>query len=125
MMNRVLIFGTFDGFDKGHQFVIRQAAKLAHELVVAVARDEHVRSLKKKEPKNLEQERLKRVSLDPHVFRAVLSDKKLGSYSIIDKLNPDIVAFGFDQKELREDFCKWLKKQHREIRIETLEYLPE
>lgn len=125
MIKRVLIFGTFDGYDEGHQFVVSQAAKLANELVVAVARDEHVRFLKKKEPKYSEQVRLLHVSQDPLVKQAVLSDVELGSYNVIDQLKPNIVAFGFDQHELKQDFCRWQKEKQRDIRIETLEYLPE
>src|SRR3989339_246657 len=103
MTRRVLIFGTFDGFDAGHQFVIAEAAKKGSDLVVAVARDTHVQTLKKKNPKNTQEVRAKRVSEDPHVSQVVLSDETLGTYQILDEINPDVIALGFDQDALKTD----------------------
>lgn len=125
MTRRVLMFGTFDGFDAGHQFVISEAAKKGSELVVAVARDEHVRKLKNKEPRNSEQDRLERVAKDPHVTRAVLSDNDLGSYDILDMVQPDVIALGFDQNMLKTDLIRWMMEQNRQIPLETLGYSPE
>ncbi len=119
------MFGTFDGFDAGHQFVISEAAKKGSELVVAVARDEHVRKLKNKEPRNNEHDRLERVAKDSHVTRAVLSDNQLGSYHILDTVQPDVIALGFDQNVLKADLIRWMAEQNRQIPIETLGYSPE
>jgi len=125
MSKRVLIFGTFDGFDAGHQFVVNQASKLGDELFVAVARDEHVRLLKKKEPRNSEQARLQTVSQDPLVTKALLSDEMLGSYHIIDEVKPDLVAFGFDQNALKDDLIRWMHEHQYQINTETIDYFPE
>ncbi|MEK7452399.1 MAG: adenylyltransferase/cytidyltransferase family protein, partial [Patescibacteria group bacterium] len=82
MIKRTLVFGTFDGFDAGHHGLLEQASKLGHELIVVVARDRHVRFLKKKEPVNTQKMRLARVQKDPRVTRALLSDVQLGTYHI-------------------------------------------
>jgi len=121
MSKRVLIFGTFDGFHEGHKFVVQEAAKKGSELVVAVARDEHVRTLKNKEPRNNEQDRMNRVSEDKHVTRTVLSDEILGTYRILDEVQPDLIALGFDQVALKEDLSRWMLEQNRHIPIETLD----
>lgn len=123
MTQRVLIFGTFDGFHEGHQFVISEAAKKGSELIVAVARDEHVRRLKQKEPKNKENDRLNRIASDPSVYRAVLSDQELGTYHILDELKPDLIALGYDQLELKADLERWMFENHRNIPIEMIHHL--
>lgn len=125
MTRRALVFGTFDGFDAGHQFFIKEASKKGTELIAAVARDEHVRVLKKKEPKNSEAVRLQRVSEDPHVHQALLSDESLGSYRILATAQPDVIVLGFDQDALKADITRWLQENQQTIPIETLTYLPE
>lgn len=124
MSMRVLIFGTFDGFHAGHQFVVEEAAKKGSELVAAVARDAHVRALKNKEPRNDEQARLAHVRENPLVSQAILSDKELGSYHILDEIRPDVIALGFDQLALREDLERWMREHDREIHIEILDHFP-
>ena len=123
-MNRVLIFGTFDGFHEGHEYVLSEAAKKGSELVVAVARDAHVRELKNKEPRNNEDTRLQRISEDPRVSEALLSDEKLGTYFILDQVQPNKIVLGFDQDALKADLQQWMIKQDRNIPIETLERKP-
>lgn len=125
MKCHVLIFGTFDGFDKGHQLMVSEAAKKGSELIVAIARDEHVRTLKKKEPRYHEQQRLNRVMQDTHVFNAALCDEELGTYHILAKIRPDLIILGFDQNELKADLMQWMDKHNVHIPIETLDYFPE
>ncbi len=124
MTRRVLIFGTFDGFHAGHEFVVAEAAKKGTELVAAVARDAHVRALKNKEPRNNEQARLARVLESTLVSRAVLSDEQLGSYHILNDVQPDLIALGHDQFALRDDLVRWMQDQKRHIPIEILPLLP-
>lgn len=115
MSKRVLVFGTFDGLHPGHVFFLRQAKTKGSELVVAVARDEHVRELKQKSPLNHEQKRLKKIQEQPSVHLAQLSDKELGSFTILDELKPDIIVLGHDQKELQEALIKWMGDTDRYI----------
>ncbi len=103
----VLAFGTFDLFHKGHEFFLSEAAKRG-VLHVAVARDAHVRTLKGKEPQRGEEQRLATVSRVPCVQEAVLSDEELGSYRVVRRLNPDLIALGFDQAGLETDLKRWM-----------------
>ena len=102
----VLVFGTFDGLHMGHEFFLNEAGKLGDELVVAVARDSHVRELKNKNPVHGEQERLQAVAKHPGVARAMLCDETLGSYDILEQVHPTLVAVGHDQQALRSDVEK-------------------
>jgi len=61
MPKRVLCCGTFDYLHPGHESFLKQAAKLADELVVVVARDENVKRLKGRSPDHKEEVRRARV----------------------------------------------------------------
>ena len=111
-MPRVLVFGTFDTYHKGHDFFLSEAAKLG-ELHVAVARDEHVRSLKQHDPSRKEAERMATIKRNPNVFAVHLSDNKLGTYEIVQTLKPDIIALGHDQHGLAVDLERWIKATGR------------
>jgi len=115
MNKRVLVFGTFDGLHPGHVFFLRQAKTKGTELVVAVARDEHVRKLKQKSPVHHEQHRLKKIQAQASVLIAQLSDKDLGSFKILEELTPDVIVLGHDQKELQEALIEWMSKEHKYI----------
>lgn len=125
MSKRVLVFGTFDGFDEGHRLFIKNAFTHGSELVVAVSRDNHVKLLKKKIPIFNETERCQRVLEDPHVSSVVLSDEILGSYEILDFVHPDVIILGFDQEALEKDIIRWMDKNARNIDIKKLDYYNE
>jgi len=109
----VLAFGTFDGIHPGHEHFLSEASKLGLELVVGVARDSHVRELKNKMPEFSENKRRDKITDLPYVDRAVLSDKELGSYNIIQVVEPDLVAIGHDQDALLKDLQRWLRETGR------------
>lgn len=48
MSKKVMVFGTFDIFHKGHEFYFSKAKEYGEELIVIVARDETVLKIKKK-----------------------------------------------------------------------------
>lgn len=116
-MTRVLVFGTFDGLHKGHEFFLEQAKTMADELVVAVARDEHVMLLKKKVSRFTQQQRLDSVSKYPGVHESLLCDSDLGSFKIIEIVKPDIVVLGHDQNALQSALLGWLTAHNLQTRI--------
>ena len=93
----VLACGTFDLFHQGHQFFLRQAATLAKNLIVIIARDENVFKQKGFYPLLNEQERKKKVKQFNLTSKVFLGDKK-DKLKLIKKINPNILAIGFDQK---------------------------
>lgn len=125
MSKRVLVFGTFDGYDEGHRLFIKNAFNNGNELVVAVSRDKHVKFLKNKTSKFNEIERCQRISEDANVSRVLLSDKILGSYEILDFVHPDVIILGFDQEALEKDIIRWMDKNARNIDIKKLDYYNE
>lgn len=119
-MGTVLAFGTFDAFHMGHDFLLTNARAAGDRLVVAVARDAHVRTLKGHDPVQSEQERLERVRRHPAVDEARLCDKALGSYEILEHVRPDVIAIGFDQSALRDDISRWMAAHGVDIQLKTI-----
>lgn len=117
---RILVFGTFDGLDKGHEFFLRRAKHFGDNLYVSVARDEHVQKLKQKSTLNNEATRLNAIKNLAFITDATLSDKTLGLYGVIKTTEPDMIILGFDQSELEKDIVRWLKSENLYIPIKRM-----
>ncbi len=116
----VLVFGTFDGLDEGHRAFLKEAAKLGRRLVVAVARDAHVQTLKGHLPRLSEGERIKIVETVPEVADVLLSDETLGSYQIVRDVQPATIVLGYDQDALEINLHAWMEKTGKMIPIVRL-----
>ena len=97
-MTTAMAFGTFDLLHAGHKFFLSEASLLADELIVVVACDQTVKSVKGKKPDHSEQERLAAVNALPSVSKAVLGNEPGNKYKVLKEKNPDVVAMGYDQK---------------------------
>jgi len=111
---KVLTFGTFDIFHPGHLSYLKQAKKYSNNLVVVVARDETVKKVKSKYPKNSELNRLNRIEGLDLAKRVILGDLN-DPYKIIKEEKPDIICLGYDQ----ESFTKDLEKKIKEFELNT------
>ena len=100
---KVLIFGTFDGIHEGHRALFRQAREHGDHLVVAVAQDDVVRQLKHRPPRRNIEVRMAALGAEPAVDAVVPGDFELGSYAVVKKERPHVIALGYDQHALRED----------------------
>jgi len=120
-MTTVLTFGTFDTLHHGHDVLLSRAKELGDRLVVGIARDVHVLALKGHAPVQDQNERLASVRRHPAVSDAILCDETLRGYDILNRVKPDVIALGFDQKELKDDLQRWMGETNRRIRIETVE----
>lgn len=109
----VLTFGTFDLLHKGHEFYLREAKKLGSKLAVIVARDLNVWRAKGYLPKQSEKERLRAVKKLKFVNKALLGDEEYESrYRLVKKINPDVIALGYDQRPSDEFLASELRKLH-------------
>ena len=95
-MKKVMVFGTFDVFHKGHLFLFEQAKKYGDTLIVVVAKDATVQKLKGMQPKHTEQERLAQVENAPGVDAAMLG-KDADYYAVIADEQPSVICLGYDQ----------------------------
>ena len=97
---KVLVFGTFDGIHDGHRFFLNEAQQLGDTLIICVAQDSSVREHKDKSPHRSHEVRMRELrEAFPHTT-VVLGDTTSHSWHILDTMQPDIIALGYDQKEL-------------------------
>ncbi len=107
-----MVFGTFDIIHDGHRHLLREAALVGDEVIVVVARDEHVLELKGKLPENVLADRIEAIVCESEVSEVVPSDEELGTYSVVETYRPDVILLGYDQDELHASLLSWMQEQH-------------
>lgn len=125
-MRKILVFGVFDGIHGGHRNFLSQAKKLGDYLIIAVARDEVVEKLKDRRPwKNLEV-RIRELLETGLVDEVIEGDSDLGSWEVVGKVRPDIIALGYDQTALKNALETHVKEKELAIEVRVMEpYRPE
>ncbi len=119
--SRILIFGTFDLLHLGHINFIKQAAQLGDELYIVIARDKNVAKLKGNIPIHNENQRIKNIhqlGITHHIILGNLDWHK--RYRIINKIKPNIIALGYDQKINLSELKTKLKKYNLKPQIKKL-----
>ena len=89
-----MVFGVFDSVHDGHRELFMQAKKFGDHLVVAVAQDHIVEFLKHRLPERSLAERIEELQDEKLVNQVVLGDAELGTYEVILKHRPDVIALG-------------------------------
>ncbi len=117
---RVLAAGCFDLLHYGHLRYLEEAKKLGGEnaeLIVIIARDSTIIKRKGHPPIMNEEHRRALVEALKPVDKAILGREDFDIISIINEVKPDIIALGYDQKDLEE----FLLKKNLNIKIVRLE----
>jgi len=117
---KVLAFGVFDGFHEGHKFFLREAKKLGDSLVVVVTPDEVVELIKKKLPRFNLEERIQEIQNSQLADEVMVGDKLLAGWEILKKTNPEVIAIGYDQKELEASLKQHLQSENLFIELKTI-----
>lgn len=107
-----MVFGTFDGLHPGHLNFFKQARKLARNpmLIVSIARDKNIKTIKKSLPALREKKRMMLVKKSALVDKVVLSGLTNHIPHIV-KVKPSIIALGYDQKNYIKNLKKDLKNK--------------
>jgi len=128
-MSLVLSFGTFDNFHPGHVSYLSQSSLLAHELIVIIARDENVKRIKGKEPRQNEGTRKKAVEnflKQTKIKGKVYLGYKEQSLRVIAQYKPDYIALGYDQVADERQIKIIIRELSLKTKIKRLKpYLPE
>ena len=117
---RVLAAGCFDLLHYGHLRYLEEAKKLGGEnaeLIVIIARDSTIIKRRGHPPIMNEEHRRALVEALKPVDKAILGREDFDIISIINEVKPDIIALGYDQKDLEE----FLLKKNLNIKIVRLE----
>jgi len=97
-MTRVMAVGVFDLLHAGHLHYMEQAKSLGDYLIVVVAHDDTVRK-RKHEPVTGQDLRRRMVEGLKPVDEAVIGNPpEVPIFDILPKVNPDIIALGYDQE---------------------------
>lgn len=95
-MTKVMCFGTFDVLHEGHKFYLLEAKKLGGCLVVVVARDGTVKEVKRQQPLNNENERVKNLQKLGIADKVVLGNPG-DKLRVVEDEKPQIICLGYDQ----------------------------
>lgn len=115
----VMIGGAFEIIHPGHIHTIREAKKLGDVLVVVVARDKTVAKNKGRSPVTEENLRVELVSSIKNVDAAVLGGE--GSiYDTLERVRPDIVALGYDQRHNEDEIEREAEKRGLHVKVKRL-----
>lgn len=109
-MKKVLVFGSFDVLHPGHFNFFKQAKALGDYLIVAVALDSTVTEVKDHTTAYDQNQRLEQVRRCTDVDLALhgyYDDK----YRVIQEIQPDIIALGYDQNAFVDQLQHELDKR--------------
>ena len=110
--------GTFDLLHMGHIYYLKEAKKLGDELIVVVACDATVQKMKH-EPVTPEKMRVNIIK-ELEVVDQVFLGKENDMFEIVEEIQPDIIAIGYDQIHDEEKLQMELEKRDINARIARL-----
>jgi len=95
---KVLVFGTFDLFHKGHESFLQQALEQGDKLVVGVSSDENVKKYKGSLPFNNQAKRIDRLRKLDFVKEIFPAREDHDFMKTIRGIDPDVICLGYDQE---------------------------
>lgn len=116
----VLAAGVFDLLHLGHVKFLEEAKRAGGEnaqLVVVVARDRTVENRKGERPVMSENQRRALVEALEVVDEAVLGYEEFDIYKVIERITPDVIALGHDQKGIKEIVRRIVSERKSKIKI--------
>ena len=121
---RVMAVGVFDLLHAGHLHYLEQAKSLGNHLTVVVAHDDTVR-IRKHEPVTHHDLRRRMVEgLKPVDDAIVGKSPDVSIYDILPKVNPDVIALGYDQEHAEDSIRnRLLELGHESIKVTRVEGL--
>jgi FAD synthetase len=116
----ILASGVFDLLHLGHVRFLEEAKRAGGpnaELIVIIARDSTVEGRKGEKPIMSENERCALVSSLKVVDEAILGYEKFDIGKVVEKICPDVVAFGHDQQEMERTMRDYVKQHGLRIKV--------
>ena len=121
---RVMAVGVFDLLHAGHLHYLEQAKSLGNHLTVVVAHDDTVRIRKHEPVTNHDLRRRMVEGLQPVDDAIVGNSPDVSIYDILPKVNPDVIALGYDQEHAEDSIRnRLLELGHESIKVTRVEGL--
>lgn len=120
-VQRVLVFGSFDLFHDGHRYFLQEAARLGAHLLVVLARDEEIEYFKGRRPADSFAVRKAKLLSSPLVYDVIESDLLHGSFGVIGKAAPQLIALGDGQEALGAVLKEFLHTHELDISIAQIQ----
>ena len=121
---RVMAVGVFDLLHAGHLHYLEQAKSLGDYLTVVVAHDDTVRVRKHEPVTNHDLRRRMVEGLKPVDEAIVGNSPEVSIYDILPRVNPDVIALGYDQEHAEDSIRKRLQELgHVAIKVTRVEGL--
>ena len=107
--------GAFDLLHMGHIYFLKEAKKLGDTLAVVVATDATVRKLKHEPvtPEDIRLSLIRELKLVDEAFLGYEEDM----YSIVEEIQPDIIALGYDQTHDEKKIKNDLKQRGLKVEV--------
>ena len=116
----ILASGVFDLLHLGHVKFLEEAKKAGGrnaELIVIVARDSTVKKRKGKKPIISENQRRALVESLKIVDEALLGYEEFDIGKVIERINQDIIAIGYDQDGMEQTVKNYVREKGLKIRV--------
>ena len=121
---RVMAVGVFDLLHAGHLHYLEQAKSLGNHITVVVAHDDTVRIRKHEPVTNHDLRRRMVEGLKPVDDAIVGNSPDVSIYDILPKVNPDVIALGYDQEHAEDSIRnRLLELGHESIKVTRVEGL--
>ena len=118
---KVMVFGVFDIFHKGHEFFLNEARKYGNYLIIVTPPDENIIEEKGRAPINSQEKRLR--FLKKYADKVILGDKEDYIKPLLKEM-PDVICLGYDQKSYKSIIDSFSKiKKVEVVRIKS--FMPE
>ncbi|MBU0628551.1 MAG: FAD synthase [Nanoarchaeota archaeon] len=111
-----MCFGTFDILHPGHIYFLREAKRLGDYLIAVLARDSTIKEVKGITPKYDEKQRVEHIR-DLRIADKVVLGYEADKYEIIEEMNPDVIALGYDQQAFADKLKEEMAKRKMEPKI--------
>lgn len=97
-----MVFGVFDHLHDGHRHFLHEATRLGTALIIVVAQDAQVKTLKSRSPKETLSTRIARIQREFPQATVVAGDEESSDWSVVRRFAPDRIALGYDQAKLKD-----------------------
>ena len=98
-----MVFGVFDAFHKGHEYLLTEAKKRCTELVVVVTLPHIVEHMKQRQPHHTLTERMAHIKEFDTNLNVISGDEAMGEWRVLKTHRPDVVFLGYDQQGIASE----------------------